>query len=273
MVLAGGFIRGRVLAPFAFAPALLVTAFGYSGESGDGNIAPFARRNYYREGVKGLQKLAHQCRERWGGRRSDFRIYCNSRTPEKPWAEACGLGVLGRNGLIITPEGGSRVLLAGMTLPFALEGDPPLPDFKHFPVCCDSLRPPCAEACPTQALPGDGTLVRDRCIQWYASGHGERVPQNVARHWGNRLYGCTACQEACPRFRSAGAKTPGLPRTDKGTLPAYIDPRELLARDSGEIQALFKGTALGLAWLGPQALSRNALLSLLSGKGIWEDPQ
>jgi epoxyqueuosine reductase len=243
-------------------------------------IAPFARRNYYREAVRRLQALSAEFRARFGGegrglgekpgvqRKRDYRILCNSPVPEKPLALASGLGALGRNGLIITPEAGSLVIIAAMTLPFALESDGPLevPDtvpgtvFSEFPLCggCDTERPPCAAACPTGAMGNTGVLNRERCIQWYASGKEAAVPAVVAAQWGRRLYGCTGCQDACVRNQRP---IPGA-ETSLGPLPPYLDGRELLSLTDAEIKARFKGTALGLSWLGPEGLRRNIRTAL-----------
>jgi epoxyqueuosine reductase len=290
-----GFVRVRILAPFEpdslangpqapktgrpipdnyrpGASSALAAALSYGnqpleGETPSGGavppgacgIAPFARRNYYREAVRRLQVLAAAFRARYGGTRSDYRIFCNSPAPEKPLAHACGLGALGRNSLIITPEAGSLIIIAAMTLPLALETDEPIAADGAFPFCgaCRREQPPCKAACPTGAVRGDGKIERERCIQWYASGNGVTVPPEVVRHWGRRLYGCTACQDACIQNRRhiSGA------RTNEGPLPAYLDCRELIAAQDEELKARFKGTALGLSWLGPEGIRRNARLA------------
>jgi epoxyqueuosine reductase len=335
LAIEAGFIRCRFLAPytpfpngahdkrFLGAPSLMVTALVHGWDEGGGDdggdeglcgiginmkknakIAPFARFNYYREAVKRLQALALILRERFGGERRDFSILCNSPIPEKPLAAACGLGVIGKNGLVITREAGSRVVLAAMTLPYTMAGDGGYSDggdaddfrpcdacfrhgdacFRHGDACfrqsdtCLSAKrpdalPPCARACPTAALPGDGSLVRERCIQWYASGQGDAgVPEPVKKAWGRRFYGCTACQDACPHNRSVaprhgGAVSSGLSRqtvtpavTREGPLPAWLDTREILAASDAELKQRFKGTALGLSWLTPDVLRRNAQL-------------
>ncbi|MDR2485089.1 MAG: hypothetical protein LBD55_06820 [Treponema sp.] len=286
MVSDAGFARGRILVSFEpeeygpvliperyriGAPALLIASLIYGNLRIDESvpacenaayIAPFAQRNYYREAVKRLQPLAREFRFRYGGAKSDFRILCNSPVPEKPLAAASGLGFPGRNGLIITPEGGSLIIIAAMTLPFTPEGDGPEEAARDndFPLCkdCNPLYPPCVAACPTGAVIGNGTIERSRCIQWYASGNGDTIPQEVARNWGNRLYGCTGCQDACihnkPPIRGVFS--------EEGALPAYMDPMELLAMTDEELKARFKGTALGLAWLGPQGIRRNARMIL-----------
>jgi epoxyqueuosine reductase len=285
LVLSAGFVRARFLAPYQpdsrcperyrqGSPALLVSALAFGnippegpdavcGGPGMAAVAPFARRNYYREAVKRLQKIALELRGRYGaenpayGQKSSYRILCNSPVPEKPLAAACGLGAPGRNGLIITREAGSLIIIAAMTLPFDISGDSPLPG--GFPLCggCSPETPPCVRACPTGACRGDGTLDRERCIQWYASGKGDAVPGDVIRAWGNRLYGCTRCQDACVYNRRP---IQGV-TSDEGPLPAYIDVRELRSLSGDALAARFKGTAMGLSWLGPEAIRRNARLA------------
>jgi ferredoxin len=195
-------------------------------------------------------------RAEFGGEKADYRVLCNSPAPEKPLALACGLGVLGRNSLVITPEAGSLVIIACMTLPFALEGDPPIGE--PFSRCrgCSA----CVRACPTGAVRGDGLIDRQRCIQWFASGNGERVPVEVAGKWGRTLYGCAICQDCCPHNKRP---IPGV-ASEEGPLPEFLDARRLLGMGDDEIRALFKGTAMGMPWLGPGRIRRNAALAAAS---------
>ncbi|AEJ20587.1 epoxyqueuosine reductase [Gracilinema caldarium] len=253
------------------APSLLVVAlpYGNSGIAGalgqPSTIAPFARRNYYAEAVTRLKDVAKNVRARFGGQRSDYRILCNSPVPEKPLALLCGLGWLGKNSLIITPEAGSLVIIAAMTLPFQLPGDSPLSGvflgaralaFPACKVCGDS--PACMNACPTKALSGDGTVQTDRCIQWYASGNGTTVPNFVADVWENQLYGCTYCQDACPYNKK---KIKGSD-TERGKLPEFFTAEWVLSSSDESIRKAVQGSALGMQWLGPVSLRRNASLVL-----------
>jgi epoxyqueuosine reductase len=113
-------------------------------------------------------------------------------------------------------------------------------------------------ACPTGAVRGDGALDLERCIQWYASGHGEKVPPEAAVKWGKRLYGCTACQDACVHNKRPIAGV----ESKEGPLPPWIDGEELLRLSDEELKAKFRDTALGLAWLGPKAIRRNIRTAL-----------
>jgi epoxyqueuosine reductase len=266
--LEAGFTRARILSPFEpAAKSLLVCALPYGNrhdafpppkEAAYGVIAPFARFNYYREAVKRLKNLSRLTRARYGGEKRDYRIFCNSRLPEKPLAAASGLGSPGRNGLIISPEAGSLFVIAAMTLPVPLEADQPIAGSpEDFPLCagCGS-KPPCAAACPTGAALGNGLIDRAKCIQWYASGHGAAngIPEPVLAAWGNRLYGCSDCQDACVH----NARPIQGVETSEGRLPAFVDTQRLLALSDAEIKDMFRGTAMGLSWLGPEAIRRNA---------------
>ncbi|GMO23511.1 MAG: hypothetical protein Ta2B_02710 [Termitinemataceae bacterium] len=248
-----------------------------------GIVAPFARFNYYREAVKRLQKVSQLLRGSFGGTKSDYRIFCNSSINEKQAAENSGIGCLGRNNLIITKKAGSLVVIAAMTLPidfgitptstaggsvkeaqdtyrclapydsrlFEARGAVP-PTFK---ICeCCKNKPLCAAACPTGAINGAGKIDLQKCIQWYASGNGGSVPKIVLENWGNVFYGCTRCLDACPHNKKiiAGAFT-----NIGGVLP-FVDVKKITEMSDAQIKTTFKGTTLGLSWLGPSALRRNA---------------
>ncbi|GAB1482685.1 hypothetical protein MASR2M78_15010 [Treponema sp.] len=271
-----GFCSARILSSPGIedAASLLLVGLAY-GNDGENercvgteldkrvHIAPFARKNYYAEAVYRLKALSRSLREEHGGKKADYRIFCNSSRAEKPLAARSGLGAVGRNSLIISKEAGSLLVLAAMCLPFALEGDPAIQgDFSFCSGCGDAATAPCVLACPTQALNGDGTLIRERCIQWYASGNRQvgmiEVPDFVASQWGRRLYGCTNCQDACPHnkrpLRGAEAKL--------GELQSSYDALSLLSMSDEELTELFKGSALGMSWLGTEILRENIRLAL-----------
>jgi epoxyqueuosine reductase len=222
-------------------------------------IAPFAQRNYYREAVRRLQSIIPTLRRQYGGVKSDYRILCNSPVNEKRLALRSGLGWQGKNTLILTKESGSLLVIACLTLPFV---PPPAcgADDAVYNGACNSCNA-CVRACPTGALDNNGKLAREKCIQWYASGHGESVPDIVRARWGQVLYGCTVCQDVCPWNRKPIAGLTGA-EYDNGILPAALDAEKILAASDDAIKTYFKGTAMGLNWLGPAAIKRSAALSL-----------
>lgn len=268
-----GFARARIISPFApdlrsatpgwagcAGPSALVVALSYGNPPPGASLPPadlrqplqidhFSRRNYYAEAVQRLQTISGDIRRRWGGKKNQYRVLCNSPIPEKPIALACGLGVQGRNTLVITPEAGSLIVIAILSLPFRLLGDRPL----EVNPCAGCMA--CVRACPTGALPGDGSLDRTKCLQWYLSRPVE-VPPDIAERWGTRLYGCSVCREVCPHnanhFDGTG--------TDLGNLPEWFEADEISMASDEELIRRFRGTALGMGWLGPEAIRRNARL-------------
>jgi len=305
MALEAGFCRARILAPYTIvsrpeilfdqprettrygegAPSAIVVALAYGNDDPDkrdpakpdmlylpggksdadgepqARLDLFSRRNYYAEAVKRLKALSLRARRSWGGAKSDYRILCNSPIPEKPLALACGLGCLGRNTLIMTPEAGSLVVIAAMTLPFTLPPDPPMEDLPTSTVCLTCHA--CVDSCPVAALDGEGNLDRARCLQWYASRPGD-IPVEIADSWGDILYGCSVCRDACP----ANQNTIEGVASDIGPLPESFRAKDLIAMSDDQLRALFKGSALGMSWFGPQAIRRNAAL-VLNARTTW----
>ncbi|GMO58126.1 MAG: tRNA epoxyqueuosine(34) reductase QueG [Termitinemataceae bacterium] len=241
-----------------------------------GSIAAFARFNYYKEAVKHLKRIRFFLRKKFGGTKSDYKIFCNSALPEKKLAQAAGIGYMGKNNLIITKEAGSFVILAGIILPnhikeiikFETQTTPDQNIKNRFPLCdiCAG-DPACVAACPTSALGNDGKINLQACIQWYASGNGDNVPENVAANWGGVFYGCTKCQDVCPHNICVRQHSATTATIMEGALNPYIDVENFLSLTDDEIKKMFKGTALGLSWLTPKALRRNASLCCTHFRG------
>jgi epoxyqueuosine reductase len=210
--------------------------------------------------VERVKKIAAQLREGTNYKKNDFRICCNSKDlDEKLLAEHSGIGSRGINSIVISKEFGSLFVIAVLVLPWTpVSGKSSMLKPLFFCDDCDSQMPPCKTACPTGAITGDGNIDRKSCVQWYASGHEDTVPEKIKQAWNNTLYGCTRCQDAClhGRARICGAES------SFGLLPAVFDAKEILAKTDEELKALIKGSALGLSWLCPHGLRRNARICL-----------
>jgi Uncharacterized Fe-S protein len=232
-------------------------------------VARFARSNWYAELTARLGEASKVARAELvaagleAGRPGEWRRLANSCLPEKRIALASGLGRLGRNGLVMVEGQGSAVVLGLLLMPIVLEeveaAAVPVTE-PLSPACAACGR--CVAACPTRALGGEpepGRLVgfrRELCLQHWSSIPGD-LPPKVAAAWhafGGRLYGCDLCQEACPYFRPDPSTASAIGQIGPG-LPASW----LRASSDEEIRARLKGTALGMAWISPEALRRNAV--------------
>jgi ferredoxin len=224
------------------------------GSRGDPHalIAPFARAHYYREAVRMLDGVIRLLERDTGIPRASVRLFSNSRIPEKPLLEATGLAAYGRNGCAIVPGLGSLFIIAGAVIPVPSR----LPvAVEHLPDPCGSCRS-CRAACPAAAIDQPFVVRRDRCLQSAASCL-EVLDSGVMERWGMRLYGCHACQEACPHNR--GLVETARPAT--GEIGPSVSLHSFLSADAGERRGMFRGTALGMSWVPPDALLRNALVA------------
>jgi len=228
----------------------------------------FARDHWYRELAEILDSVSRAPGLGPAGPRAAFRIAVNSRLPEKTLAVAAGLGPVGKNTLILERRAGPGCVLGVLVLPFEpdpAEGTCPpatdLPDTDSPGSDCGTCDE-CVRACPTGAVLPGGGIVRALCIQHWASVE-EPVPKEVAGRWRGNLYGCDLCLAACPRFK------PGLERrAAAGRLGRGLEPAVLLEAGDDELRARFRGTALGLSWIRPSLLKRNALLAAASWASI-----
>ncbi|MDA8424593.1 MAG: 4Fe-4S binding protein [Treponema sp.] len=232
-------------------------------------LARFARANWYGELVSRLKKASAAARAELAaagveaGEAGLWRCLANSGLPEKPLAVRARLGRIGRHGLVIVDGAGPACVLGLLLLPLdpappALPGEAAAPPAFATPerpgASCGSCRA-CVDACPTGALSADGGYDRMRCLQHWSVVEGE-LPPLIEAAWGERLYGCDACLEACPHFRLDPGAVTGL-----GLLGAGLPAAWLAEASDAEIRSRLRGSALGMRWISPTALRRNALLA------------
>lgn len=120
------------------------------------------------------------------------RAQANVSYPAKAAAVRAGLGVIGDNGLLITPDYGTRVVLIlmatdALTIDDEVEGVPG--ECLHCGKCMTS--------CPTGAIDCHGMSHPERCLRNYMM-EGLVVPENIRPLMDMKLLGCDLCQRVCP---------------------------------------------------------------------------
>ena len=115
----------------------------------------------------------------------------------KPLAVCSGLGEFGRNSLISVGAYGTRTALQAILLDVEIEQT--AYPMRAFSSLCKDCRA-CVNACPTQALPGDGSLDLSRCLR--AQPEGEVFPEHLRVQLGAGILGCDICQRVCRRNES-----------------------------------------------------------------------
>ena len=114
---------------------------------------------------------------------------------EKALARRSGLGWIGKNTLLVT-ERGSRFFIGEIFTSLPLRPDAPVEER------CGSCTA-CIKACPAKALSDNGLDAR-RCLSYQTIERKEpALPEAAKAVIGRRIYGCDACQQACPYNRDA----------------------------------------------------------------------
>lgn len=146
-------------------------------------------------------------------------------------AARAGLGVLGMNGLLITKEYGSFIFIGEIITDAdytAVTGEC-VPSFPAEPPTCEKCGA-CLVACPMGCREGDRTA----CLSALTQKKGDLTEAEIAAvRKGGLVWGCDACQLACPhniRVIREGLNTPipyfrenRLHRVQSDTLTAMSD--------------------------------------------------
>jgi epoxyqueuosine reductase len=146
-----------------------------------------------------------------------------------------GLGSIGKNTTLINRRLGSWFFLAALLTTEELDYDEPATEDL-----CGTCRA-CLDACPTGALAEPGRLDARKCISYHTIELRKNVPADY-RSCGDRLFGCDACQEACPWNR----QTPSTnePAFYPGMKMNPVEISELLALDEAGFRRRFRHTPL-----------------------------
>ncbi|MBW8334408.1 MAG: tRNA epoxyqueuosine(34) reductase QueG [Prolixibacteraceae bacterium] len=111
---------------------------------------------------------------------------------DRAWAARAGLGWIGKNTNLISPEHGSFFFIGELIIDLEL----PANDKVVRDHCGNCTR--CIDACPTQAIVAPYVLDARRCISYQTiENHGEIDPE-LKDKFKNRVFGCDICQDVCP---------------------------------------------------------------------------
>lgn len=154
---------------------------------------------------------------------------------ERVYAEAAGLGWIGKNTCVINPTLGSWLFLGEIITNLDLE-----PDLPGVDQCGTCTR--CLDACPTGAIVAPYELDATRCVSYLTIEVRGAVDEGWREGLSSRIFGCDICQDVCPWNRKAAISDDPAwqPREDLPRL-RLIDACRLT--DDGWIARL-KGSAM-----------------------------
>lgn len=149
-------------------------------------------------------------------------------------ARMAGVGIIRKNNFFYT-ESGSWVLLSAWLIDRALEHKERCA-LKPCPKNCRR----CMDACPTSALKHPYSMQPTACVAFLTGFGGSDLPSNPASSaMGGWVYGCDACQSACPHNRVPGRETCEYPGLDE--LSHKISLTQIIDMDLSTTKELLGG--------------------------------
>lgn len=179
--------------------AVIVCAFPYYlGESEKRNISRYALVPDYHKVVGDiLEEISKKLSENFPFKFCHFTD--NSPIREVNAGVKAGIGVLGKNSLLINKKYGSYIFLGTIVtdMDFCFE------EIKEEKcIGCDA----CKKACPSGCISENG-VEKSRCLSEITQKKGELTEEEISLvKKGGLLWGCDICQEVCPM--QTNKKTP-----------------------------------------------------------------
>ncbi len=196
-------------------------------------VASYAcRRDYHKSIKKMLQQMLKALQVRYP--QLEGRAFVDSAPiSEKQYAVEAGLGWIGRQSLLVTPQYGTFVLLGVLVLCDEVDSY----DKPYTGVGCGECRR-CVDACPAKAIMEGRGIDTSHCISCHTI---EAEPQNELdlNGW---IFGCDDCQLCCPYNKhSAEYRNEGFELLFS---PEEFSAKEWLEMSETEFSDLFGSTPL-----------------------------
>jgi epoxyqueuosine reductase QueG len=246
--------REKVEALCPDAKGVFCLAFPYYAGNKPGNLSLYARGEDYHQAIaRRLETACAALSALFPGRRFLPGVD-NSPLPEREIARQAGLGIIGRNGLVILPPYGSWIFLGTILT------DLPLPSAAEPSSGCMNCGA-CVRACPGGAL-REQPFDEGKCLSALTQQKGELTAAQEALLRAHPLiWGCDICQQVCPYNREAIC-SPLFDLTGQGEVPyvASLTLEELEGLTNRTFRAAYGNRAF--SWRGPSVIRRNLTLKL-----------
>jgi len=218
-----------------------------------GIISKYDIANFYYEVRTKLKKISDFINQETDFKHKSKNKSCYVSLVEKPIAQRAGVGWYGKNGIILTEKFGSWIVLGELITELELEPDQPLQkNCGDCKICMDS--------CPTKAIVAPYIIDRTKCLQ-YISEQLMDLPLEYREIWGDKLYGCSICQDVCPWNKDV---KPKKYRPEHGFIGSRIPLIPLLEMSEKAFEYYFRDNQIAMR--PRDAIIRNAVLALGNSK-------
>jgi epoxyqueuosine reductase len=182
-----------------------------------------------------LDLLLVKIKEIYGGDIQGRAFIDSGPVLEREIAGVAGIGWIGKNTHLISPQKGSWFFLGELFLGIELAYDRAIKDRCGK---CDL----CIKACPTGAFAGPYILDARRCISYLTIELKGAMPRHLRPLVGNHIFGCDICQEVCPYNVKAKPTGEEAFQPRDGLYAPDLIP--LLSLTEEEFRRRFKGSPL-----------------------------
>lgn len=224
------------------AKSIIIFAFPYRSTIKKGNISSYAQvKDYHPVVLDKLKNVIEALSLKFN--MNCFEAFCdNSPIPEVKAAALCSLGVIGKNGLLITKDYGSYVFLGEIVTDLELS-----PTISNIGTCLECGL--CLSLCPGNAI-SNGVVNKENCASNISQKKNELTveEQNLIIR-ADTIWGCDICQDCCPMNKAS--KLSPIPDF-KEKIKTSLTLDEVLDDDF-----IDKNSDRAFLWRGKKVLERN----------------
>lgn len=184
----------------------------YTGSFPERNISRYAMIfDYHQVAADYLERCKAELLQQFPSHRFECFVD-NSPIREVTAANLAGLGIIGKHGLLITPEYGDYVFIGEIVTNLPLQPDKPITSD-----CAGCGK--CLKVCPTGALLDAGGVCSDKCRSHITQKKGVLSDEEQAQiQAGGLVWGCDICSDICPMNPRPPKLTP-VPEFTKSIVP------------------------------------------------------
>jgi epoxyqueuosine reductase len=193
--------RSMIVGGIHYQPQMTISDLSRECDPGIGWIASYGTLPDYHETLKQLFRSLGSVLHELTNSAVKSRIFIDSGpVMEKDFAMQAGLGWIGKNSLLITPDFGSYCLIGCMMTDLELPMDEPF----STDLCGDCTA--CIQACPTGCISMDKTIDAGRCISYLTVETQQPFTMELKKEINGWIFGCDICQLVCPINREVFIK-------------------------------------------------------------------
>ena len=182
-------INERILPKDAKTAMIFIIPYRSSHDYANDGFSEYARIYDYHKFASSLyEKVIDKLKDETG---YNFYGFCDhSPINEKLAAAICGLGVIGRNSLLIDSEFGSFVFIGSLITDAEIQAE-----LQEVSLCINCRK--CIDACPNLAILEKG-IDRSICLSAISQKKTKSDSEKALLKANNIIWGCDICQIVCP---------------------------------------------------------------------------